>query len=278
MNKSSEDTYTASAFQTYLKEIKNIPLLSPEQEIDLATKSRKGDSKAREQLIRSNLRLVISIAKKYANKGLSFLDLIEEGNLGLLKAVEGYDPSSGWRFSTYATWWIKQAIRRALTNTAKTIRLPAYMVEKVSKLKGVSESLSSKLGREPSSKEIADEMDITADKVGMIERAIKSTHLLTENITGSDLIWALSNVMTDERDKLPVEHLIDTHEKKRLKDLLHVINKREADILRMRYGLDKGEPMKLKDIGEKFKISKERVRQIEKAALNKLNYIFTKEG
>jgi len=278
MNKSSEDTYTASAFQTYLKEIKNIPLLSLEQEIDLATKSRKGDSKAREQLIRSNLRLVISIAKKYTNKGLSFLDLIEEGNLGLIKAVEGYDPTSGWRFSTYATWWIKQAIRRALTNTSKAIRLPAYMVEKVSKLKGVSDALSSKLEREPSPKEIADEMDITADKVEMIERAIKSTHLLNENITGSDLIWALSNVLTDERDELPVEHMIDTHEKKRLKDLLHVINKREADILRMRYGLDKGEPMKLKDIGEKFKISKERVRQIEKAALNKLNYIFTKEG
>lgn len=272
-----EDIYTASAFQTYLQEIKNIPLLSPEQEKELSRESKKGDLKAREQLIRSNLRLVISIAKKYANKGLSFLDLIEEGNIGLIKAVEGYDPSTGWRFSTYATWWIKQAIRRAITNTAKTIRLPAYMVEKVSKLKGVSETLSSELEREPSSKEIAEEMDITADKVETIERAIKSTHLLSENITGSDLIWALSNMLSDERDEQPVQHMIDTYEKERLDDLLHVINKREADILRMRYGLDNGEPMKLKDIGEKFNISKERVRQIEKAALHKLNYIFSKE-
>lgn len=243
----------------------------------MAERCKKGDSEAREQLVRANLRLVISIAKRYANKGLSFIDLIEEGNIGLLRAVDGYEPSTGWRLSTYATWWIKQAIRRAISNTSKTIRLPAYMVENVLKLKQVSKELSSKLERMPSAKEVAEEMDITADKVDTIVKAIKTTHLVSESVTGSDLIWALSNMLTDERDELPVEHMIDTYEKEKLSDLLHVINKREADILRMRYGLDDGEPKKLKDIGEKFKISKERVRQIEKAALHKLKYIFTKE-
>ena len=251
--------------------------MTPEQEKELAERCKKGDSEAREQLVRANLRLVISIAKKYANKGLSFIDLIEEGNIGLLRAVDGYEPSTGWRLSTYATWWIKQAIRRAISNTSKTIRLPAYMVENVLKLKQVSKKLSSKLERMPSAKEVAEEMDITADKVDTIVKAIKTTHLVSESVTGSDLIWALSNMLADERDELPVEHMIDTYEKEKLSDLLHVINKREADILRMRYGLDDGEPKKLKDIGEKFKISKERVRQIEKAALHKLNYIFTKE-
>lgn len=251
--------------------------MTPEQEKELAERCKKGDSEAREQLVRANLRLVISIAKRYANKGLSFIDLIEEGNIGLLRAVDGYEPSTGWRLSTYATWWIKQAIRRAISNTSKTIRLPAYMVENVLKLKQVSKELSSKLERMPSAKEVAEEMDITADKVDSIVKAIKTTHLVSESVTGSDLIWALSNMLTDERDELPVEHMIDTYEKEKLSDLLHVINKREADILRMRYGLDDGEPKKLKDIGEKFKISKERVRQIEKAALHKLNYIFTKE-
>ncbi len=268
---------TASALQTYLKEINSIPLLKPEQERELAKKIKKGDLKAREQFTRANLRLVVSIAKTYANKGVSFLDLIEEGNIGLLKAVDGYDLSSGWRFSTYATWWIKQAIRRAITNNAKTIRLPAYMVEKVSKLKKASERLSNKLEREPSLKEVAKEMDITAHKVGLIEMAIKSTSRLSESITGSDLIWMLSNKLTEKRDELPVEHMIDTYEKEKLRDLLKVINKRDASILRMRYGLDNGEPMKLKDIGGEFNISKERVRQIEKSALRKLNYIFNKE-
>jgi RNA polymerase primary sigma factor len=196
----------------------------------------------------------------------------------LLKAVDGYDPSFGRRFSTYATWWIKQTIRRALTNTSKVIRLPAHMVEKILKLKKVSEKLSNELKREPSLKEIANEMDITAHKVKSIKRAIKPTHLLDEDITGSDIVWALSNMLTERRYEPPVEHMIDTYEKEKLRELLNIINKREADILRMRYGLDNGKPMKLKDIGEKFNISKERVRQIEKAALHKLNCIFSKEG
>lgn len=266
-----------SALQTYLEEIKNISLLNPDQEKELALKCKKGDTKARAHIVRANLRLVISIAKRYTNKGLSFLDLIEEGNIGLLKAVDGFDPLSGNRFSTYATWWIKQAVRRAITDTAKTIRLPVYMVENIAKLKEVSERLSSELKREPSVKELAREMDLTAHKVEMIEKAIKSTHLIGEDITGSDLIWALSNMLTDQRDEVPVEHMIEAYEKEKLQDVMHVISKREADILRMRYGLDNGVPKKLKDIGVKFKISKERVRQIEKEALQKLNYIFNKD-
>ncbi|ODS33973.1 MAG: RNA polymerase sigma factor RpoD [Candidatus Scalindua rubra] len=166
---------------------------------------------------------------------------------------------------------------RGITNTAKTIRIPSHMVEKISKLKKFSEKLSNKLERKPSLKEIAKEMDITAHRVELIEKAIKSTYLLDEDIAGADIIWTLSNMLIDERNKYPVERMIDTYEKEKLKDLLQVINKREADILRMRYGLDNGEPMKLKDIGKRFNISKERVRQIEKAALHKLNYIVKKE-
>lgn len=253
-------------------------MLSPEEEREVTKKVKEGDVEAREKLIRSNLRLVVSIAKEYVNRGLSFLDLIEEGNIGLIRAVEGFDPSTGYKFSTYATWWIKQAIRRALTDKAKTIRIPSYMVEKISKLKSASTDLLDRLERPPSRYEIAEKMDITAGKVQSIEQAIHSTGSLdTTGVTGSDLIWALSSVIPDKKTLPPEDELEETYEREAVKKLLEVIDEREAMVIKMRYGLADGKPKTLEEIGKILNISRERVRQIEKETIQKLHYILTKE-
>lgn len=253
-------------------------MLSPEEEREVTKKVKEGDVEAREKLIRSNLRLVVSIAKEYVNRGLSFLDLIEEGNIGLIRAVEGFDPSTGYKFSTYATWWIKQAIRRALTDKAKTIRIPSYMVEKISKLKSASTDLLDRLERPPSRYEIAEKMDITAGKVQSIEQAIHSTGSLdTTGVTGSDLIWALSSVIPDKKTLPPEDELEETYEREAVKKLLEVIDEREAMVIKMRYGLADGKPKTLEEIGRILNISRERVRQIEKETIQKLHYILTKE-
>ena len=253
-------------------------MLSLEEEKEVTKRVAEGDEKAREKLIRSNLRLVVSIAKEYINRGLSFLDLIEEGNLGLIRAVQRFDPSTGYKFSTYATWWIKQAIRRALTDKSKTIRIPSYMLEKISKLKSASTDLLEKLERPPSREEIADEMDITAEKVKSIEHAIRSTGSLdTTSVTGSDIIWALSTILPDTRIPPPENELEESYEWDILKKLLDVIDEREAMIIKMRYGLMDGEPKTLEEIGQLLQISRERVRQIEKETIKKLHYILTKE-
>ncbi|MGQ3686284.1 MAG: sigma-70 family RNA polymerase sigma factor [Candidatus Loosdrechtia sp.] len=273
-----EDHYTETALQTYLKEINKIPLLLPEEEKETAKSAREGDTKAREKLIRANLRLVVSIAKDYVNRGLSFLDLIEEGNIGLIRAVEGYDPSTGFKFSTYATWWIKQAIRRALTDKSKTIRIPSYMAERISQLKSTSSDLFEKLERLPSRTEIAEKMDITAEKVRSIEQAIHSTGSLdAESVTGSDLIWALSNVIPDKKTPSPEEELEESYEREALGRFLEIIGHREAMVIKMRYGLENGEPKTLEEIGKILKISRERVRQIEKETIQKIRYILTRE-
>lgn len=253
-------------------------MLSPEEEKEVTKKAAEGDPEAREKLIRSNLRLVVSIAKEYVNRGLSFLDLIEEGNLGLIRAAEKFDPSTGYKFSTYATWWIKQAIRRALTDKAKTIRIPSYMIEKISELKSASTDLLDRLKRPPSLNEIAAEMDITSKKVQSIEHAIRSTGSLdTTSVTGSDLIWALSSILPDEKTPAPEEELEDTYEKETLKKLLEIIDNREAMVIKMRYGLADGEPKTLEEIGKILHISRERVRQIEKETIRKLYFLLTKE-
>ncbi|MFQ5863010.1 MAG: RNA polymerase sigma factor RpoD/SigA [Candidatus Brocadiales bacterium] len=233
--------------QVYLKEINKVKLLSPDEEKNLARKAANGDKKAREKLIRANLRLVVSIAKHYLHHGLSFLDLIEEGNVGLLKAVEGYDYKAGYRFSTYATWWIKQTIKRALTNTSKTIRIPAYMAER----KRAS---------------------------GFEKKASPGENTLQETTTSNlDSVWSLIDGIADQRVKTPEEEVLEAFEKERVEGLLAAIGKREADVIRKRYGLDTGEPMTLKDIGKELHLSRERVRQIEKAAIKSLHNIISRE-
>ena len=256
--------------QQYLHEINRYGLLTAQEEKDLSRRAAQGDGEARDHMIRSNLRLVVSIAKKYMNRGLSLLDLIEEGNLGLLRAVEGYRADEGFRFSTYGTWWIRQAIRRALTDTVKTIRIPAYMIEMIARLKTVSAELQDELCRQPSVEEIADAMDMPAGKIGMIKRAIRasSTQAAGEE---PDATLTLGDLIRDEKTKTPDEELFDAYERDRIQKLLDAIDEREAVILKLRYGLQDGETMTLRDIGRKLDITRERVRQIEKGALLKLS-------
>lgn len=275
---STSSSGAKSALEFYLKEINKIELLSAEEEEELAWKVIKGDARARDQMIRANLRFVVSIAKSYMNRGLPFLDLIEEGNLGLLHAVDGYDPSEGWRFSTYAAWWIKQSIQRALINTGKTIRIPVYLVEKLSRWKVKSQELSKRLKRLPSPDEVAKEVDITAERMELIERAIKPTGSLDHRVSHDDFAWFISEQMPDHRTQPPEEEVFKSHEKEKVSKLLERIDEREAAVLRMHFGLDGGRPMTLKQVGEKLNISGERVRQIEKEALRKLYSLMLREA
>ena len=258
-----------AALETYLTEINEVPLLKAEEERELARRIKKGDVAARERMIRANLRLVVSIAKSYLNRGLSFLDLIEEGNLGLLKAVERFNPDQNCRFSTYATWWIKQSIRRALINTVKTVRIPSYMVELIARWKNRSAELSQKLGRQPSVAEMAHELGIPPESLNIIKRTIRAS------LTGApplslDVIPSGSENIVDARREVPEETVFDTDEIKKIEQLLAAIDQREADILRMRYGIGDREPMTLKEIGERVNLTRERVRQIEAEAIRKL--------
>ena len=265
-----------SALETYLQEINEVALLNADQEKELARKIRQGDAAARERMIRANLRLVVSIAKNYINRGLAFMDLIEEGNVGLLKAVERFDPDEECRFSTYATWWIKQSIRRALVNTVKTVRVPSYMVEIIDKWKSVSMELQYKLGRQPSVAEVAIELDISPDSIGVIKRAIR-TYNSSSQSTSLDVLWSLSDVLEDTNAKKPDEALFDSYDLEKLSKVLDRIDEREAKILKMRYGLGNTEPMTLKDIGKRVNLTRERVRQIENEALRKLQSIFARD-
>lgn len=272
-----EDTSLKSALQLYLNDINKYPLLTLEEEKEITNAVKKGDEHAREKLIKSNLRLVISIAKNYVNRGLSFLDLIDEGNIGLLKSISGFKVEMGCKFSTYATWWIRQSISRALANTGKTIRIPTYMNENISKLKSVSANLTGRLERKPNSEEIAKEMDITSKKISTIEMALKPANVFREEITSSDMIWALSEMVADPNTKPPDEELIDNNEKESVDKLLNVIDKRASTILRLRYGLDDGEHKTLQEVGKILNITRERVRQIEKEAIRKLHFITSQE-
>lgn len=262
--------------ETYFKEINCINLLTAQQEKELAIEIRKGDAAAREQMIKANLRLVVSIAKNYVDRGLSLLDLIEEGNLGLLKAVERFDPAEECRFSTYATWWIKQSIKRALIDTVKTVRIPSYMVELISKWKNMASSLNVKLGRQPAFEEIAEALEIPPENLGIIKTALRTSSSSSQTISLENM-WTLSEILEDKNAKEPAEILFDEVEIELIEKLLSSIEERDATILRMRYGLDNGDPMTLKEIGEKVNLSRERVRQIENEALKKLYYVLTHE-
>jgi RNA polymerase primary sigma factor len=262
--------------EAYFREINEIDLLTPEQEIELAHRIRAGDPEAREHMTTANLRLVVSIAKYYVDRGLALQDLIEEGNIGLIKAVERFDPAAGCRFSTYATWWIKQAIKRALIDTVKTVRIPSYMVELINKWKNASSTLTAKLGRKPFFNEVAKELDLDPKNLGILRTALRTTGGSNQTVSLENM-WALSEMLEDKNVKQPDQILFDTIEIDMIERLLSMLEDREAEILRMRYGLVDGDPMTLKEIGERVNLSRERVRQIENEALKKLYCILAYE-
>ena len=255
----------------YLKEIGRVDLLTYEQEVALAKKIEKGDKKAKQELITANLRLVVAIAKKYTNRGLLFLDLIQEGNIGLIKAVDKFDYKKGFKFSTYATWWIRQAITRAIADQARTIRIPVHMVETINKMKKVEKALSQSLNREPTSKEIAKAMGegITAEKVDEIKKISVDLLSLDANY-GEDDDTDLSNFIADKDIMSPEQYANDQQLKDDIKLLLSQLTDKEAAILRLRFGLDDGRPRTLEEVGNMFGITRERIRQIEAKALRKL--------
>lgn len=259
-----------SPLETYLREINETPLLSADLEKQLAYRIEDGDAEARDQMVRANLRLVVNIARGYTGKGLGLQDLIEEGNLGLLRAVEGFDPSMNTRFSTYASYWIKQSIKRALVNTAKTIRIPAYMVELLAKWRRATSKLTDDLGRPPTHEEVAKELGLPKKKLNIIKKAIRvynSAPQTDQPETG----WSIDEMLMDGRSKSPDMEMLETDDLTQVMALLDKMDKREATVLRMRFGLDDEEPKTLKEIGECLGLTRERVRQIESEALSKLS-------
>jgi len=266
-----------STLQCYLEEINGAPLLTAEQEKELAYLIiKESDPEARDRMVRSNLRLVVNIAKKYSKRGMPLADLIEEGNLGLLRAVEGYDPDHGVRFSTYASWWIKQAIKRALINGVQPIHVPAYMVEVIARWKQAYVDLADTLGRTPNMDEMSKTLKIPAKKLKFIRRAVKAFSSPSQMPSSEDSL-VLNELLEDNKTLRPDEIVFNTDELSTIKGLLDRIDEREATILRLRYGLEGREegPMTLKEIGKHIGLTRERVRQIEKEALSKLNQIMT---
>jgi len=266
-----------SSLNQYFREVSRYRLLSREEERKLAKSAYKGDEKARDALVKANLRLVISIAKHYVDRGLSLSDLIEEGNLGLLKAAEKYNPDEGCRFSTYASWWIRQAIKRALIDTVRTVRVPGYMVELIARWKDTASNLAVELGRPPTFNEIAMRLDLSSQMLRLIRAAIRaSSGQLVAPLTGSEEgLVSLEEMLEDKVTKRPDEMLSEMYEIESIREMLNVLDEREAKVLRLRYGLDDREPRTLKDIGEMLGVSRERVRQIENEALRKLHLILT---
>ncbi|MBQ5347565.1 MAG: RNA polymerase sigma factor RpoD [Ruminococcus sp.] len=257
--------------KVYLKEIGRVPLLTPEEEIELAIKIAEGDIQAKKRLSEANLRLVVSIAKRYLGRGMQFLDLIQEGNLGLIKAVEKFDYTKGFKFSTYATWWIRQAITRAIADQARTIRIPVHMVETINKVKKVSTQILHEKGHEPSSEEIAEKLDISAEKVREIVRVAQEPVSL-ETPIGEEEDSHLGDFIPDSDTPAPADEASLTLLKEQLEEVLATLTPREAKVLRLRFGLEDGKSRTLEEVGSEFKVTRERIRQIEAKALRKLRH------
>ncbi|MBP8261014.1 MAG: sigma-70 family RNA polymerase sigma factor [Verrucomicrobia bacterium] len=264
-----------TAIKLYLREIGQVKLLTPAEEVELAARIRKGDKKAREQMIKANLRLVVKIAHDYEGLGLPLLDLISEGNIGLMKAVERFDPSKGGKLSTYGAWWIKQSIKRALANQSKTIRLPVHLVDKISKMRRLSMRLQEVLGREPNDEELAEEMGMSAARVAQLRTAAIRPASLDAPI-GDDESNNFAEIVQDENASTPFEELKDKTVTRMLREMVKTLDPRESTILRYRFGLDGGSEKTLEEVGQKFGVTRERVRQIQNIALNKLRRMIQK--
>lgn len=257
--------------KVYLKEIGRVPLLSSDEEIELAKKIATGDVKAKQRLSEANLRLVVSIAKRYLGRGMQFLDLIQEGNLGLIKAVEKFDYTKGFKFSTYATWWIRQAITRAIADQARTIRIPVHMVETINKVKKVQSQLLHQNGHEPSAEEVAEELEMPVDKVREIMRVAQEPVSL-ETPIGEEEDSHLGDFIPDNDAPAPADAASHTLLREQLSDVLSTLTPREAKVLRLRFGLEDGRSRTLEEVGKEFNVTRERIRQIEAKALRKLRH------
>ncbi|HPB67571.1 MAG TPA: RNA polymerase sigma factor RpoD/SigA [Candidatus Omnitrophota bacterium] len=262
--------------KAYLKDVRKIPLLTPQEEVDLARKAKDGDQEARNRMIRSNLRLVISIAKRYMNLGVPLSDLIEEGNIGLMKSIEKFDPERGFRFSTYSAWWIKQGISRAIIDQGKMIRVPVYMNEEILKYKKAVEALTHKLRRKPRVSEVARKLQITVEKVRELERAIAKMSSLDAPI-GSDGDSQVKDLIEDQSSVSPDEQLEVFFNRERAQSYLSLLSDREKKILMMRYGLEDGKTFTLAEIAKKMGVSRERVRQIEAATIKKIQLLIKQQ-
>jgi RNA polymerase primary sigma factor len=267
---------TESGIKIYLREIGQIALLTPAEEIELAARIKKGDKEARAKMIRANLRLVVKIAHDYNNLGLPLLDLISEGNIGLMKAVERFDPAKGGKLSTYAAWWIKQSIKRALANQSKTIRLPVHLVDKISKMRRVALQMSEELGREPTDDELAEEVGMASAKVSQLKTVSIRPASLDAPISDDDTT-EFGEIVGDEEALTPFEHLRDQNLRDEVADLISVLDEREKKIIFSRFGLDGGKPKTLEEVGRKFGVTRERIRQLQNIALMKLRRALQKK-
>jgi RNA polymerase primary sigma factor len=266
------DSFADDSVRLYLREIGKIPLLTAEEEADLAQRIVKGDKKAKDKMVESNMRLVVSIAKRYGGRGLDFLDLIQEGNTGLLRAVEKFDPEKGFKFSTYATWWIRQAITRAIADQARTIRIPVHMVETINKVLRTTRKLTTELNREPTNEEIAKELDMEPEKIDYVMRIKQDIASLDASVgrEGDDEDSVLGDFVEDEERDSPEDSAANQILKEQLAEILSTLSEREQKIIRLRFGIGGGRPHTLEEVGNEFAVTRERIRQIEAKALSKL--------
>ena len=268
---------TDSSISVYMREIAKTKLLTPEEEIELAARIAKGDDRARARMIESNLRLVVKIAKDYSNYGVPLVDLISEGNIGLIRAVEKFDPKKGGKLSTYAAWWIKQSIKRALANQGKTVRLPIHLVDKLARVRRISALMAEDLGREPTDSELSEELGIPREKLALLLQASKQNRSMDET-TNDDSIVSFGEVIADDRAIDPLEALSQKNGLDELDLVLDTLNERETEIIGARFGLNGKRILTLEEIGRDFGVSRERIRQIQNVALNKMQKALTKKN